>query len=142
METSKKDLQIVAGNFIMESNLTKVAKHQLLNFIQHEANKEQIMALMLDGEIVKLDEQSKQIVNERFESKFGEPLNELDWKAKAAIAGAAIVGTAYMGANLWAAWRHVQTTFSFAANKCGTYRIGVQRESYSDIANMYVYYGV
>lgn len=67
---NSKDLKIVAGSFITESKLTKESKKQLLNFIQHEACDHQVMALMLDGKITKLDEQSKQIVEERFNNRF------------------------------------------------------------------------
>ena len=67
-----KNLKITAGYIVTESKLSKPAKLQLLNFIQNEASDEQLMALMLDGKIVKLDEQAKEIVKERFKnSKIG-----------------------------------------------------------------------
>jgi len=94
-----KDLKIAAGNLIVESELTKNSKKQLLNFIQHEACDHQIMALMLDGEITKLDEQSKEIVEERFENKFGD-LNE-------GVSFKSIFGIIFFG-GLWAAWRMVK----------------------------------
>ena len=64
MET--KELKISAAQFIVESELTKPAKLQMINFIQHEADDHQLMSLMLDGKIVQLDEQAKEIVEDRF----------------------------------------------------------------------------
>ena len=61
-----KDLKITAADYVMESKMTNPAKLQMLNFIQKEANDHQLMSLMLDGKIVKLDEQAKQIVEDRF----------------------------------------------------------------------------
>lgn len=86
---NSKDLKIVAGSFITESKLTKESKKQLLNFIQHEACDHQIMALMLDGKIAKLDEQSKQIVEERFSNKYGN-LNEVNVRALQSKMGTAL----------------------------------------------------
>lgn len=62
-----KDLKITAGYIVTESKLSKAAKLQLLNFIQKEASDEQLMALLLDGKITKLDEQAKEIINNRFQ---------------------------------------------------------------------------
>jgi hypothetical protein len=60
------DLKITAGSFIVDSELSKLAKLQMLNFIQHEASNHQLMSLLLDGEIVELDEQAEQIIEDRF----------------------------------------------------------------------------
>ena len=66
-----KNLKITAGSFVAESELSKPAKLQMLNFIQHEATDHQLMALLLDGEIVELDEQAEQIVEDRFNVQEG-----------------------------------------------------------------------
>ena len=60
-------LRIVAGAIITESKLPKVAKIQLLNFIEQEATTAQVKALLMDGEIVYLDEISEQIVHDRWD---------------------------------------------------------------------------
>jgi hypothetical protein len=60
-------LKIVAGKIVIESKLPKDAKHQLLNFIQHEASEYQLKLLLLDGKVDNLSEEGKQIVNDRFE---------------------------------------------------------------------------
>lgn len=62
-----KKLRLYAAEIIVASKLSKPAKLQLLEFIQHEATDTQVKALILDGKIVKLDEQAEEIVNERFE---------------------------------------------------------------------------
>ena len=64
----KLDLQIQCGSYVTESKMSKSAKLQLLNFIQKEATEEQLMSLYLDGKIVKLDEQAKEVVRDRFEA--------------------------------------------------------------------------
>lgn len=62
-----KDLKIVAGNIVKNTkDLTIPAKQQLLNFIK-EASEHQIMVLLLDGEIMKVeDPQCKKIIEDRF----------------------------------------------------------------------------
>jgi hypothetical protein len=66
IKMESNDLKITAGSFIVESDLTKSGKIQMLKFIRHEASDHQLMALLLDGEIVDLDEQAEQIVEDRF----------------------------------------------------------------------------
>ncbi len=68
----KKDLQLQTGQIIVDSKMTKPAKLQMLQFIQHEASESQLMALILDGRIVKLDEQAEEIVKDRFTTKIDE----------------------------------------------------------------------
>jgi len=62
-----KKLRIIAGAIVTESKLSKGAKLQLLNFIQKEATDIQVKALLLDGKVLTaIDEQTKEIVNDRF----------------------------------------------------------------------------
>jgi hypothetical protein len=70
METKKmdKELRVFAGQIVVESKMSKAAKLQMLNFIKEEATDAQIKALLMDGKIVKLDEQAEEIVNDRFEN--------------------------------------------------------------------------
>ena len=49
-------LRVTAAYFIKESDITKAAKLQLINFLENEATDAQIMALLLDGKIQILDE--------------------------------------------------------------------------------------
>lgn len=63
-----KQIRLMAGQIVVESKLPKEAKRQLLNFIKEEATDAQVKALMMDGKIVQLDEQSEEIVNDRFEN--------------------------------------------------------------------------
>jgi len=71
-----KDLKIAAGSIITGSKISKPAKLQLLNFVQNEATDHQIMALMLDGKVVKIDEQAEQVVEDRFEIYKKESISE------------------------------------------------------------------
>jgi hypothetical protein len=89
-----KKLRLYAAGIIVESKLSKAAKLQLLNFIQTEATDAQIKALILDGKIVKLDEQAEEIVNDRFSIleqdpvQMVKPLLQLTGLALGAWAGA------------------------------------------------------
>jgi hypothetical protein len=78
----KSELKLLAACMVKESKMTKSAKIQMFNFIQHEATEPQLKALLLDGKITKLDEQAQEIINDRFSVH---PLNEANPKMKIAI---------------------------------------------------------
>lgn len=85
-----KRLRIIAGAIVTESKLSKEAKVQLLNFIQKEASDIQIKALLLDGKILpKIDEQTEEIINDRFISRESDLV--------IAAGGAAMVGLIVAG---------------------------------------------
>lgn len=85
-----QNIRIFAGLIVTESKLSKESKLQLLNFIQHEATDTQVKALLLDGKILtNIDEQTKDILDKRFENKF---LNEI--APDLALAGVAISAVA------------------------------------------------
>ncbi len=81
-----KSLKIGAGVLITDSELSKDSKIQLLNFIQSEATDEQVMALMMDGKIISLDEQSGEIIRDRWEA------SDMDEKIAEGIGGLAVKG--------------------------------------------------
>lgn len=62
-----KNLRLFAGHILISSKLSKSAKSQLLNFVKEDATDSQIKALLMDGEILSLDEQTEEIVNSRFD---------------------------------------------------------------------------
>jgi len=110
-----KDLKITAADYVMESKMTNPAKLQMLNFIQKEADDHQLMSLMLDGQIVKLDEQAKQIVEDRFMvSELGVIGNIVSLLL---LPGASIV------------WRGIAAAASSAHRKCGILKISNQRDA-------------
>ena len=80
---NKKQLQLLSIMTIGKSKLSEQAKLQLIRFVK-EANDFQLKSFLLDGEIVKLDSVSEQIVNDRFEIH---PLNEFGDIAKGTLAG-------------------------------------------------------
>jgi len=61
-------LRVTAAYFIKESDITKAAKLQLINFLENEATDAQIMALLLDGKIQILDEMAEDIVYDRWDA--------------------------------------------------------------------------
>lgn len=62
------ELRVTAAYFVKESNMSKAAKLQMMNFLQNEATDAQVMALLLDGEIQTLDEMAETIVYDRFDA--------------------------------------------------------------------------
>ena len=61
-------LKIVAGQIIVDSDLSRVAKYQLLNFVENQATHHQIKVLLMDGEIINhIDDQGGNIIDARFE---------------------------------------------------------------------------
>ena len=65
---TNKELKKLAGQNVMESDYSHSAKKQLLNFILSEANDTQLKALILDGDIERLDEDAVILVDKRFEN--------------------------------------------------------------------------
>jgi len=64
---TQKELKLMAGNTIKESEHSISAKKQLLNFVIDEANDSQLKALILDGKIVNgLEEDAIEIIDRRF----------------------------------------------------------------------------
>lgn len=64
---TSKDIKMLAGSIVMESNYSDSAKKQLLNFIANEATDHQIKTLILDGNIETIAEDAKAIVDKRFD---------------------------------------------------------------------------
>jgi len=62
----KNTLKLYIAEVVVNSKMSKPSKIQLLNYIQHEGDIYNLMALALDGQIVSLDEDAKQIVEGRF----------------------------------------------------------------------------
>lgn len=73
---TNKELKLLAGNIVMESEYSDSAKKQLFNFITNEASEEQIKSLILDGDFESLYEDAKEIINKRFDVVVDESLRE------------------------------------------------------------------
>jgi len=65
---TSKDLKLLAGEMVLESDYSDSAKKQLFNFIAEEANEIQIKSLMIDGKMTKIAEDAVQIIDKRFEN--------------------------------------------------------------------------
>jgi len=63
---NKQDLQLTAARFMVDSKMSKSAKLQMLQFIKNEATEEQLMVILMDGKIERLDEQGAQVAKDRF----------------------------------------------------------------------------
>lgn len=117
-----RQLRIIAAAMIVESKLSKASKQQLLNFIKEEATDSQVKALLMDGKIVKLDEQAGEIVNDRFKNH---PINETiiqegGWKT---LAGVFLLGPAG-----WALYRAIRAMVDKKSRQCGIIAIGRERD--------------
>ena len=116
-----KKLRIFAGEVIVESKLSKPARIQLLNFIQNEASKSQVKALLMDGEIVNLDEQAEEIVNIRFEQHpVSKRVNEGGYRS--------IAGILLIWPSGWALYRAIRAAFDAKSKRCGVFAIGMERD--------------
>jgi hypothetical protein len=126
-----KQLRIIAGAIVSESKLNKEAKLQLLNFIQKEATDTQVKALLLDGKILaKIDEQTEEIIEERFEI-----LREKNWLLSE-DAGATALAVIFLGGvslavttTIWRMYRHIRGAVDEKSRRCGTYSIGSDRKA-------------
>ena len=120
---TSKDLKLLAGYLVMESDYSDSAKKQLLNFIK-EATDYQIKTFILDDTIEKLDEDSFDIIDKRFnvieecliQDDNVELLNEdIETVAKAAIA-TLIGGPAGLAA--YGAYKLYQRYMTKAGREC------------------------
>jgi len=73
---TNKELKLLAGTIVVESEYSDSAKKQLFNFITNEASEEQIKSLILDGDFYSLYEDAKEIINKRFDVVVDESLRE------------------------------------------------------------------
>lgn len=120
-----RQLRLIAAEMVVSSKLTKAAKIQMLNFIKEQATDAQVKALLMDGKIVRLDEQATEIVNERFEiSEAGGRVAKLrkSYMSQAGSGG---------GLNLlWLAYRKIRSLSDQCTKKCGTYELNTTRRQH------------
>lgn len=120
-----QDLRLIAGLMVIESELSKPAKLQMLEFIQHEATNTQIKALLLDWKIVKLDEQAEEIVNERFSiSEAGGRVAKLRKSYMTQYGSSGGLNPA------WLLYRAVRAQFDKCTRKCGTFELNTSRRQH------------
>jgi len=68
------ELRVTAAYYIKESGMSKAAKLQLMNFLENEATDAQVMALILDGKICRLDEMAEEVVYDRWDASMLEAM--------------------------------------------------------------------
>ncbi|MBR9682662.1 MAG: hypothetical protein GOV02_03215 [Candidatus Aenigmarchaeota archaeon] len=120
-----KLLYLITGYEIAESeNYSDKAKVQLITWL-NEATESQVKAFLLDGKIVRLNEQEEESVNDRFEiSEVGGRIAKLrkSWSSQAG-SGA--------GMNVfWLAYRKLRSMFSACTKRCGTYEVNTSRRQH------------
>ena len=129
-----KQLRLTAGIVVIESKLSKGAKLQLLAFIQHEATDIQIKALLLDGKILtKIDEQTKAIINDRFEvSEAGGRVAKLRKTTMSRIGTGSVGGAPAMAVAgiLFGSYRKIRSAFDGCTKKCGTFELNTARRQH------------
>lgn len=122
---TKKELQIFAGLIVTESRLPKQAKLQMLEWIQHEASKVDLMGFLMDGRIQHFNEDVEQVVIDRFlVSEAGGRVAKLR-KSAMSVAG----GTAYLGVP-YLIYRTIRANFDKCTKKCGTYELNTSRRQH------------
>lgn len=120
-----KKLRLIAATVVVESKLSTPAKNQMLNYIKEQATDAQIKALLMDGKIVKLDEQAEEIVNERFEmSETGGRVAKLRKSYMSQLGSGA-------GLNVfWLAYRKIRSLYDQCTKRCGKYEINTSRRQH------------
>jgi len=122
---TKKELQIFSIAVVTESQLPKQAKLQILEWLQHEASKIDIMGFLMDGRIRHFDEDTQQIVVDRFMiSEAGGRIAKLrkTYMSQAGSGG---------GLNLmWLAYRAVRAQFDKCTRGCGTFEFNTSRRQH------------
>jgi len=118
-----RDLRVIAANIVVESQLSKAAKLQMLNFIKEDASDAQIKALLMDGKIVHLDEQAAEIVNERFAVH---SLNEQFIKEGTLKT---ILGMILLSPPGWVIYRSLKAMAAERQRRCGVLAIGKSRDA-------------
>lgn len=127
MELDKINLKITAGKIVTESKLTKPAKKQLINFIEKEASDHQLMALLLDGEVTQVNDESKEILEQRFyNSEIYKIVQEIGFFMAIPVYAAA----SYTAIKLF------KNFMSEAKRKCGVIGVGKKRKACIAKANM------
>ena len=120
MEYTIDDLKIFCGKVIVDSKLSKQAKLQLLNYVQHEADETQLKLFLLDGKIDRVTEDDAvEIINDRFESS--NVLQEGLLKS--------IFGIVLLSPGGWLLWRGLKAALNDANSKCGVFGIGSERDA-------------
>jgi hypothetical protein len=119
----KKDLQLFAGAVVTESKLPKQSKLQMLEWIKNEASKVDLMGFLMDGRIRRIDEDSKQVVIDRFKiSEAGGKVAQLRKTAMTRWGAGAIVP--------WALYRAIRSQFDKCTRKCGTLELNTARRQH------------
>ena len=118
-----KELRIMAAYIIVDSDLSKVAKLQMIKFIKNEATDSQVKVLLMDGKIVQLDDQAEEIVNDRFSAS--EAGGRVATMRKTAMSRA---GTAGIDIGpLWLLYRKIRSKYDVCTKRCGTYELNTAR---------------
>lgn len=122
---TKKELQIITGLIVTESKIDKEGKLQILDWLQNEASKVDIMGFLMDGRIKHFDESVEQIVIDRFAvHEAGGRIAKLR-KTAMSVAG----GTTYLGVP-YLLYRTIRANFDKCTKKCGTYEFNTTRRQH------------
>ena len=119
-----KNLKLFCGKVVIESNLIKSSKLQLLKYIR-EASETQLKAFLLYGKIVNVTEKTEEIINEKFKSSiYPDILTELG------VVGNIISLAVSPFLGYYAvAWRLIAAAASEAHRRCGVLKISNDRDS-------------
>lgn len=113
----KKQLSIICAGTIIESNLPKESKLQMLTFIKEEASETQLKTLLMDSKIVSnIDEITEEIINDRFENFLAEGIFRT------------ILGVVLLSPPGWAIYRSILASMSEKNRRCGILGVGKTRD--------------
>ena len=117
-----KQLRIVAGMIIVESNLDQEDKLSLLEYVKTQATDVEVKAFLMDGIQTSVLKEDESFVNERFENHFinEQYLEEGGWKTAA--------GIFFTTPAIWAMYRVIRAGFDKKSAQCGVFSIGRKRD--------------
>lgn len=120
-----KGFRILAAEIVVSSKLPTSVKTQFVNFIKEAKSDTQIKALLMDGEIVKLDKDSEKLVEQRWEiSEAGGRVAKLrkTYMSQAGSGG---------GLNVfWLAYRKIRSLYDDCTKRCGKYELNTSRRQH------------
>ena len=120
-----KGFRLLAAEIVVSSKLPTSVKRQFVNFIKEADSDAQVKALLMDGEIYKLDEEAEELINQRWEvSEAGGRVAKLrkTYMSQAGSGG---------GLNVfWLAYRKIRSLYDNCTKKCGTYELNTSRRQH------------
>ena len=120
-----KKFRLLSAEIVMCSKLPASVKKQFISFIKEAPTDAHVKALLMDGEIVKLDKEAEKLVEQRWElSEAGGRVAKIR-KTYSSMAGSS------GGVNpIWLIYRKVRSLYDQCTRRCGKYEVNTTRRQH------------